>query len=192
MTPLILTVFKEGGDFLPEHVDRLRAQCEQHAPDVDFLCLEGDLLTNDWPGWWSKMHVFTYHGVVLYMDLDTAIVGDLTPLIDAASDHDFIALRNPCDTPSMFGSGLMAWRGDMRHVFDRFREGPHGHMRRCTTRALWGDQGFISETETPDALWQDLLPGQIVSWKVDCAEGVPPDARVVYFHSNPRPWQVGM
>ena len=86
----------------------------------------------------------------------------------------------------------MAWAGSMAHIYDRFREAPTTHMRRCTTARLWGDQGFIAETETPAALWQDILPGQIVSWKADCKQGVPKEARVVYFHGNPRPWTVGM
>lgn len=192
MSARILTVFREGGDYRPEHVERLRRQCAVHAPGTPFTCLQGPLLEHDWPGWWSKIHVLREPGPVLYMDLDTAIVGCLTPLLAAAPQHRFIALRNPLPTPSRFGSGLMAWSGDMGHVYARFAKDPAHHMRRCTTRFLWGDQGFISETETPNALWQDLLPGQIVSWKVDCKGGVPSDARVVYFHGTPRPWDVGM
>lgn len=192
MQPRILTVFKEGGDFRPEHVERLRRQCAVHAPGTAFVCLAGPRLLHDWPGWWSKMHVFTFAGPVLYMDLDTAVVGDLTPLLAAAQQHRFLALRNPLPTPSAFGSGLMAWAGDMRHVYTRFALDPDEHMRRCTTRRLWGDQGFVSETETPSALWQDLLPGRVVGWKTDCTNGVPKTAAVVYFHGTPRPWQVGM
>lgn len=189
MSARILTVFRPGGDYQPEHVTRLERQCARHAPGVPFLCLQGDLLPNDWPGWWSKMHLFQHAGPILYFDLDTMIAGDLSPLLRAAETHDFIALRDPM---SKFGSGVMAWRGDMTHVYDRFAADPARHMRRCTTRALWGDQGFLAETETPDAKWQDLLPGQVVSWKQDCKQGVPKDARVVYFHGTPRPWDVGM
>lgn len=192
MPARILTVFREGGDFKSEHVERLRQQCAHYAPDTPFTCLQGPLLLHDWPKWWPKLEMFRQPGPVLYMDLDTAIVGDLTPLLEAAEQHRFIALKNPLPTPSKFGSGLMAWSGDMQHVYARFAQDPARHMRRCTTLELWGDQGFIAETETPDVYWQDLFPDQIVSWKVDCKQGVPKDARVVYFHGNPRPWQVGM
>lgn len=196
MQPQIVTVLKTGGDFKPEHVERLRQQCAAHAPGALFTCLtDSDLsggapLLHTWPGWWSKINVLALQGPLLYLDLDTTIVGDLTPLLDAAARHDFIALRNPYDTPSRFGSGLMGWRGSMRHVYERFTQDPEHHMMRCRTPRLWGDQGFIAETETPSAYWQDLFPGQIVSWKVDCKRGAPPDARIVFFHGPPRPWEV--
>lgn len=193
----IVCALHHGGDFTFEHVERLEAQIARYTPagSYDFICVDDTDKSNPetaWSGWWCKIRVMRQTGPVLYMDLDTAIVGDLTPLLDAAQQHDFIALKNPYNTPSRFGSGLMAWRGSRAHVYDRFVQDPHHHMRRCTTPQVWGDQGFIAETETPDALWQDLLPGQIVSWKVDCKAGVPKDARVVYFHGTPRPWDVGM
>lgn len=196
MQPQIVTVLKTGGDFKPEHVERLRRQCEVHTPGVPFVCLtDSDLpygtpLPHAWPGWWSKLNLLSLTGPILYLDLDTTIVGDLTPLLDATTRHNFIALRNPYDTPSRFGSGLMGWRGSMRHVYERFTQDPEHHMMRCKTPQLWGDQGFIAETETPSAYWQDLFPGQIVSWKVDCKQGVPADARIVFFHGQPRPWDV--
>jgi hypothetical protein len=188
----ILTVFREGGDYQPEHVERIRRQCARHAPGTEFLCLEGPLLVNDWPGWWSKIHLFLHPGPVLYMDLDTAITADLTPLLKAAEEHEFIALRNPLATPSKFGSGLMAWNGDLRRIYDRFAAAPEHHMARCNTAWLWGDQGFIAEDCPEPTFWQDLFTDQIVSWKVDCKAGVPESARVVYFHGLPRPWHVGM
>lgn len=192
MRSRILTVFRDGGDYRWEHVERLRHQCATRAPDAEFLCLHGALLPEDWPGWWAKMHLFNYHGPVLYFDLDTSIVGDLAPLLAAAAQHSFIALKNPLVTPSKFGSGVMAWSGDMRHIYRRFQADARAHMRRCSTPALWGDQGFLSEIVTPDAYWQDLFPGQILSWKADCKAGVPKQARVVYFHGRPRPWDIGM
>lgn len=192
MRPRILTVFREGGDYRWEHVERLQQQCATHAPEAEFLCLRDELLFEGWPGWWAKMSLFRYAGPILYFDLDTSIVGDLAPLLTAAQRNRFVALRNPLRTPSRLGSGIMAWSGDMSHVYHRFRRDPDAHMRRCVTPRLWGDQGFISESEMPDAHWQDLLPGQVLSWKADCKAGVPKHARVVYFHGTPRPWDIGM
>jgi hypothetical protein len=188
----ILTVLRSGGDYTWEHVERLRAQCEQHAPDSRFHCLHDDLMLHKWPGWFSKIEALRLTGPILYMDLDTSVMGDLTPLLEAAETRRFIALRNPLPTPSRFGSGLMAWSGDMSHVYRRFAADPARHVARCTTQAVWGDQGFIAEDEPDPTLWQDILPGQIVSWKVECKQGIPETARVVYFHGKPRPWDVGM
>lgn len=138
------------------------------------------------------METLLNEGPVLYMDLDTSVVGDIKPLLHAVTQHRFIALRNPYKTPSLFGSGVMGWGGDMSHVHKRFAQDPGTHMARCKTQKLWGDQGFIAEDEPNPVFWQDICPDQIVSWKVDCKEGVPPDTRVIYFHGKPRPWDIGM
>jgi hypothetical protein len=188
----ILTVLRSGGEYDWSHVERLRRQCERFGNGARFHCLHDDLMLHDWPGWWPKIEMLRLRGPILYMDLDTSVVGDLTPLLDAAERHRFIALRNPLPTPSRFGSGLMAWSDDMSHVYDRFARAPEHHMRRCTTPQVWGDQGFIAEDEPDPVLWQDLFPDQILSWKVDCKQGVPESARVVYFHGTPKPWQIGM
>jgi len=191
----ILTVLRSGGEYTPAHVARLYDQCR----DYPFLCLSDvDLsiphyrMRHDWPGWFSKLELFRLQGPILYLDLDTTITGDLTPLLTAAEEHDFIALRNPLDTPSRFGSGLMAWNGNLTRIYRRFAEDPARHIRRCKTQEVWGDQGFIAEDIPNTVFWQDLFPGEILSWKADCKEGVPPEARVVYFHGRPRPWEVGM
>jgi hypothetical protein len=188
----ILTVLRSGGEYTWQHVARLEKQCRKYAPDARFHCLHDDLMLHGWPGWFAKIEMFRLRGPMLYMDLDTTIRGDLTPLLDAATQHDFIALRNPYPTPSQFGSGLMAWRGDMAHIYDRFAADAEFHIKRCTTQAVWGDQGFIAEDVRNPVLWQDLFPGEIVSWKAECKQGVPEHARVIYFHGTPRPWAVGM
>ena len=62
-----------------------------------------------------------------------------------------------------------------------------------------GDQRLLETHYLKNALrWQDVLPGQIVSYKVHCCEnrlgkgfvfkGVPDGARVIAFHGQPRPW----
>lgn len=194
MHAAILTVFRSGGDFRPEHVERLYRQCDKYP----FLCLSDvDLslphyrMWHDWPGWWGKIEAFRLRGPILYMDLDTTVVGDLQPLLDAAMRYDFVALRNPWRTPSRFGTGLMAWRGDMSGVYKQFLTAPGAYMNRYSTRKAWGDQGFIADHCAAPVLWQDLFPGEILSWKADCEQGVPNTARVVYFHGTPRPWEVG-
>ena len=195
MPATILTVLRSGGEYTPAHVERLYRQCR----GFPFLCLS-DVpvaaphypMEHRWQGWFAKLEVFRLRGPMLYMDLDTAVTGDLTPLLAAVEQHDFIALRNPMPTPSLFGSGVMGWRGDLRHIYERFRQDPDHHTHRCTTARTWGDQGFIAEDCPAPVFWQDLFPDAVLSWKVDCPQGVPPSARIVYFHGPPRPWEVGM
>jgi len=39
---------------------------------------------------------------------------------------------------------------------------------------------------------QDIVPGQLVSFKAQCSDGVPDDARVVFFHGLPRPHETAL
>jgi hypothetical protein len=65
---------------------------------------------------------------------------------------------------------------------------PAEHMIRYR---VGGDQ-LLLETHYlhTAARWQDAVPGQVVSYKVHCQKGVPPDARVICFHGAPRPFAV--
>lgn len=188
MQPTVICVLRRGGEYKDEHVGRLRAQVNG-AP---FFCLDDVRMVHRWPGWWSKIEMFRFQGPYLYIDLDTLIVDDLAPLLDAATKHDFIALRD-FNSPNQMGSGLMAWRGDMTHLYTTFASDPEAHMARCNTRAAWGDQGFLDPlTRDFRVHWQDILPGAVVSWKKHCKDGIPDGAKVVCFHGRPRPWDVGL
>lgn len=193
MQPVILTVLRSGGEYQPEHVERLRAQCAEHAAGAEFFCLSDvtGTLDHGWPGWWSKMEAFRVRGPVLYMDLDTSVVGDLAPLLEAACRHDFVALRDFNPHAREMGSGLMAWRGDMSALYWAFRANPEKHMAENSTPRHWGDQGFIEPRTVGRKHWQEILPGAVVSWKKHCRGGVPERARVVCFHGKPKPWEVG-
>ncbi len=195
-SPRIVTVLRSGGEFRPEHVERLRDQCARHAPGVPFVCVSDALvpghtpLRHDWPGWWSKIEAFRLRGPMLLVDLDTTICGDLAPLLDPPAD--WITLRdfNAPRAPREVASGLMFWRGDALDLYETFRADPAQHMSLNRTPQHWGDGGFIARHAEPPTFWQDVLPGAVVSWKKHCAGGVPAGARVVCFHGAPRPWEV--
>jgi len=38
--------------------------------------------------------------------------------------------------------------------------------------------------------WQQLYPGKVLSYKLDCKEGLPDGASIVRFHGRPRPHEV--
>ncbi len=191
----IITVLRSGGEYTPEHVERLAGQCERFAPGVAFHCLSdldvpGRLpLKHDWPGWWAKIEAFRFRGPCLYMDLDTTLVDTLTPLLAVARETPFTTLRDFNPQQRVVQSSIMAWRGSMRHLYDAFRRNPAAHMQANNCARWWGDQGFI-EKRTKPAFWQDLLPGALVSWKKHCGGGVPDGARLIVFHGRPRPWEV--
>lgn len=201
----ILTVCRSGGEYRWEHVERLRKQCAEFAPGVEFRCLtnlSADYacapLLHDWPGWWSKIEVFRLKGPCLYFDLDTTIVGSLEPLLIEAQVGRFTVLRDVnrgAKNPHAVQSSVMAWPGDMRWLYEAFKADAERFIAEYKAPPdKWGDQGLIQAHTTPEsrAYWQDVQPGKLVSWKKDCALGhVPAGARAIFFHGKPRPWDVG-
>lgn len=187
-----------GGVYNTAYVEKLRDGVARNlkAPhrfvclsDVDVPC-ERIALEHNWPGWWSKIELFKLPGPVLYFDLDTIITGDLGEI--AACRDRFIILRN-FYSKNHVGSGMMAWQDDVRRVYDRFDARVMG---RCA-----GDQEFIGEM-IQGVIWQDLLPGQIVSYKAHVRKAIkrtetgtgeiPEGARVVCFHGAPRPHETDL
>lgn len=191
-SPVILTVLRESEEYNRDRVNRLARQCDRYAPGVPFLCLDHTTLMHDWPTWWCKIECFLIKGPVLFMDLDTHIVGSLAPLLEVVQHHPFVALRDFNAKRNEMGSGLMSWNGDVSKVYHEFLRDPEGNMMACTTRERWGDQGFIDKVMPDRVYWQDIVPGAVVSWKKHCRGGIPPEARVVCFHGKPKPWDIGL
>ena len=200
----VALVLRSGGEYRPEHVRALVAQLERHLPGVGVVCLSDvDVpcarvpLQHGWPGWWSKMELFRpdLSGDILYFDLDTVIVGDLS---------EFKVLSAPTMLSDFYwperpASGVMFLPESCRRkVWNRWIESPDRHMVAC---GRLGDQKFIGDALGPVRRFQNVLPGRIVSYKAHVqrkgahrrATGngtVPAGASVVCFHGRPRPWGI--
>lgn len=181
----LLCVLRAGGDFRPWHVQWLAAQVpglvclsDQAVPGVPTVALR-----TRWPGWWAKMEAFDTKliaGDVLLMDLDTVVLR--MPELPAQTTvlPDFYR-------PDLMGSGFMFLaERDRARCWEVFSRDPARHMRECTTRFRWGDQGFLQPLLGGAARWGD----EVRSYKVHCRSGVPPGTKVVCFHGKPRPWDV--
>lgn len=192
MTPLVVCV-KVGTKYGPEYVNRLAAMVARHMTiPHDFLCLtdNADGLQCDaadigttLEGWWAKLILFKPHDRlrdrrVLFMDLDTVIVGNIDFLLEP--DEPFVILRD-FYRPQEMGSAIMLI--DQPYCPEIYSCFPGTHR-------YWGDQAWIQECVGSVGVWQDLFPGKIVSYKVHCANGLPEQAAVVCFHGEPRPHQV--
>jgi hypothetical protein len=186
----ICTVLKSGGEYTPEHVKRLAKQIPNlkcfsdiSVPGVHCIPLKHNL-----PGWWSKLELFgpSIDGDILYMDLDTTVLGDLTPFIEVGKTtmlEDFYFKGHAA-------SGLMYIKqSDKKAVFEAFMADKENIMRQIKKAPLHGDQGFLNSVLKPE-LWQKVLPGKVVSYKVDCQNAIPDEASVVCFHGKPRPWDI--
>ncbi len=218
MLATIVTVLKSGGEYSPRHVVELKRQVDLHFPGALFVVFTDQnvpgnikqvrLEYRSWTGWFAKMEIFNpkFYGDMLYMDLDTSIVG---PLDDMANIGKLTVLRDfyrdGVHKPgSGIGSGVMYLpENDRALVWARWNANPFKNMSELRMRGL-GDQTFLEGIRDNEgarwidgaARWQDELPGQVVSYKVDCnpkwkqgAVGkIPTGARVVCAHGKPKQW----
>jgi hypothetical protein len=199
----VMCVYKTGGDFTAEYVSRLfEGVLDRSTRPVRFVCLtdsDEDLpcekipLTEDLPGWWSKLELFKeYRGRVVYFDLDMMIVGNIDPLLDYAGPMAMLnfpqyAGKTP-PHPNEWNSSIMAWNSPLQFIYP-----PSEERLRIRTAASGGDQEYIA-AKLRKAKWhidpiQSIIP--TASYKLHCRDGVPPDTRIVYFHGPPRPHEVG-
>lgn len=189
---------KTAGGYKPEHVERLRKQVAEHLTlPHRFVCLtdvavscESIPLLHAWPGWWSKLELFRPGigldtGPVLYLDLDTSVVGN----IDHMVQHEaFTVLMNLSSRKhDRIGSGLMFWNEDASYLYRAFATNPIKYMNEYVVGHRWGDQGFLQEHLKSWAFWQVLFPDQVRSFKLDPPHG---EDRIICFNGKPKPWEV--
>jgi hypothetical protein len=191
----IACVLRSGGDFDAHWVRALEAGVRAHLPPVlrkavRFVCLsdvdvpcERIPLLHDWPRWWPKLELFRpglFSGRVLYLDLDTLVVGDLSALCHYRGPFamlaDFYRVRKGIKEGE---SGVMAWT-----------PGPHTaaiYQAYTDGKDPAGDRdGHYIRSRVRHQYLQDLYPGQIVSLKVHAKKKPPRGARLVCGHGPPR------
>jgi hypothetical protein len=201
----VASVLRKSPDYDVDYVERLAAGVSSHLTVPHrFVCLsdvpvpvERIPLEFGLPGWWSKMELFRLPPPVLYFDLDTVIVGSLDGIADHARRSAFTALRD-FYRPDGLGSGMMSWALDVSDLYRAFSESPIRWMDQYGAR---GDQAFIEDRFRKPDKWQDVVPGQVVSYKAHVRKAtrrletgtgdIPDNARVVCFHGKPRPREIG-
>lgn len=185
---ILAAVLRSGGVYDREWVWRLRRQANEHLPHDEFVYLTdlpcSDMwavsLEHDWEGWWAKAELFRpglFDDRVVYLDLDTLIVGDASLL--SGYEGAFAALRD-FYAPSIDASGVMAWDGrDPPPIYEvALSDPPPMNPRRRFD--LWWNQ-FVSAEHL-----QDLFPGIVGSYKADQLQDGPRDFPIVCFHGRPR------
>ena len=167
-----------GGIYNDGHVERLSGMLSLSEEYEIHVIRESNK-----PGWFAKIDLFEpgrFTGRVLYLDLDVTVVGDLGPI--AWHPGSFNIIRDYISLG--FNSSVMSWdAGAVDHIYNMFRK---SHMKR-----LNGDQDWIAlcmqgrEANTFPKRW-------CVSYRKDVEPTglVPPDARVVVYHGQPKPWDI--
>ena len=167
-----------------------------------FLCLTDqpdqvgfDIAAFGLQGWWAKVLLFSPEirgaGRCLYLDLDTIIVGDLTPLAEWSGDfgicENFTRLAGNTEWPCRYGSCAMVFAdgwGD--EVWQRFWSDAPEIMERCPR----GDQQAIEELVPDAGLLQHYLPAGFFTGYRDLPEHKtqpPAGASVIVFGGANRP-----
>lgn len=142
--------------------------------------------------WWNKLYLFSDEiripkgEKIFYVDLDTLITNNIDELLQVNVDkivmlRDFlVGLAKSC---SNIASGLMAWKhGDYAYVWEDFIKNPDVAIASVHPH---GDQGWVEKCISDYSIWQDLYPSKVVSFKVHCQSGLPPNASVVCYHGRP-------
>lgn len=207
MTLTVACVCRSGGIYNADWVLRLKRGVNRHLSlPHRFVCLtdmdmpvERIPLVENWRGWWAKVELFRpglFDGLVLYIDLDSIVVGSLDAVAGYphrfTGSHDFYH-DNFCST-------AMAWRGDYSFIYEAFKANPailaRHYDKLLPVEKRIGDQAFIEDQlrargVEPDQFRHVTAPRFIASYKVDkCHDAPPSAAAVVAFHGNPKPQDI--
>jgi len=199
---------KWGTAYGPEYVNNLAYMVARHLQEpYKFVCFTDDdrgidydyvtigPLPGNLAGWWNKLWLFAPDTLpigdrILYLDLDTAIIDNIDNI---ARCQDHFAILRDFYRPRGLGSGVMLWEaGRMNAIWESFVADDYPDLP-------GGDQSYIEVVahriwghRLPEELFlQHLFPDAFVSYKAHCADGPPPDARIVCFHGQPKPHNCG-
>lgn len=192
----VALVCRSGGEYGPEHVEKLGRQVAGFSPPSTRIeVLDDARLVHGWPGWWSKIELFR-PGLfpegerVVFLDLDTLVLAPLTPLLESSG---VVVLKDWfLDSPS---SALMTWTaGTLDHVYSEFRACPDPMDARHKVdyrQKVYGDQSWLHRCLAGRryAYAQELWPGFVIRFAA-CRYVRPAHAAVVTFAAGHRPWSV--
>ncbi len=191
----VVCVLKSGGDFDPDYVFALREGVSEHLSTVPhtFICytdiaIQGmsiRLLTEGLAGWFSKFEIFKMPGPVLYLDLDTVVVGDIEPLAkELIYSGEAFWMLEAFSPLREWASGIMGWNGDWKWLMPYCKRyaGLYYMDQDCITRGLATGEIVPRKIERKSH--------GIYSYKHHCGNGLPEDAKIICFHGKPRPKDV--
>ena len=135
-------------------------------------------------GWWQKVTLFADRDYssdrIMYLDLDTAILGDLLEI--TFIPHPFVSINDRWQVPTTNTSFMLWDHEDHRFIYDEF-EGPGDYI---------GDQNYVTAKLDGHVFHvNDWKPQWVKSFKADLQHREPiEDERIVYFHGLPHPEDV--
>jgi hypothetical protein len=208
---LIIACVRTGTLYGIDYVRKLRNMVARHLKrPYTFVCLtdqpdrcEGvaflDVSDIGLPGWWAKMILFApeWRGLakVVYIDLDTVIINDITPLTivpgEFSTCENFTRLSGSLTYPCKYNSSvLVIGAGQAAFVWNKFVQRSDLLMSK---HARYGDQACMEELYPTAPFLQTLLPrGFLCNYRN--LTNVPPKSVIITFggshkpHNCPIPW----
>jgi hypothetical protein len=201
----IVAIVRTGEKFSFDYVERMRNMVARHMHrDYELVCLTDqpercddvgfvDIGALNLPGWWAKMALFApewrgRHRVV-YLDLDTVIIRDVSELVDVPGEfstcENFTRLAGNHAYPCRYNSSVMVIGGGMASyiwtTFDRER------VAYMTESDPYGDQRAI-ELIVPDAPFLQSLvrPNFFLNYR-NLTAHKPAHAAVINFGGRNKP-----
>lgn len=200
---VIVTVLKTGGEYRPEHVQRLHRQFgTYHAVCLTDVAVEGVAtlqLAHDWPGWFAKMALFDPELIqddILYFDLDTLLINSPQPYLTDGC----LRMLSDFYYPTKPASGMMfiphhekiriwpAWIADPQKWMRKYR-GDQDVIEAICGRNIARFGNPVKSYKVHVA-----VPG-MPGWHARFSQGngeIPVDTDVLCFHGFPRPWDKSM
>lgn len=199
-----------GGQFGLEYVLRLRNMVARHTNiPHDFYCLTDRIMPENEHGihwltipeyvlrWPRNLPKFFMHKVreewkgrqIMFFDLDTVIVNNIDDFMSYRGQFATLNPFNPKNNHKSTPGGVMSFQhGYSEFMWQALEKNPNYWMRMSQ-----GGKERIVMNELEGRYkwdrWQDLFPGQLVSYKkhVRRHPTFPQDARIIAFHGTPRP-----
>jgi hypothetical protein len=197
----------KAGDMGAEYVNRLFGAVRRHLSlSHRFICFtnstEGidprieilELNAPSWMGCLPKISMFNpalgLTGQVLALDIDLIIVGSLDDIGSYRGDLCVRSKFKPGEEWKADGDIIGFRVGSQRQheIWEPFVKDP-----KMVERITGGRERYWYRYVTKHKVdrWQDLYPGQIVSYKRHVrGKGLSPEARIVSCHGRPRPHEI--
>jgi hypothetical protein len=137
--------------------------------------IEQERLSSPTPGYGHCIEPFRLGEPMILVGLDTIVIAGIDHFADYCMSAEAMALpRNP-DQPRQSCNAVCLVPKGWKHVADEWKGGNDmAHLRKYPTT-------FID----------DLWPGQVLSYKRHVKKTGLGDARIVYFHGQEKPHQIG-
>jgi hypothetical protein len=185
-----------------EYVRRLRDGVSRNLPMTHrFVCFADREFYIDGievrlmkpPSWFGnlpKTYVYSpeaeLKGRVILFDLDNVIVGDLS---DMAAYDGPLCVRGRLQhgiRPQPDGDMISFDASNVKHLWD------YARSPNIVKKTDGREREFILQADPHCDIWQEVCPGQVVSYRHHCRSvGLPKNARVVSCHGKPRPHEIG-